>query len=63
MSPSSDDVCHDSYYSESRESLDLEKGKMLVEFMEERSLILLNGWTPSDILGNYTYVSILGKSS
>lgn len=65
LNPSSEEICHDSYLSELRESLDSvvnKKGKMLVEFMEERSLILLNGRLPSDTPGNFTYISSLGKS-
>lgn len=39
------------------------KGKLLLEFMEQHSLILINGRSPSDKEGNFTFASHLGTST
>ncbi|KAI5755470.1 hypothetical protein M8J77_017098 [Diaphorina citri] len=38
------------------------RGEMLVEFMEEHGLIALNGRTPGDIPGQFTFISKVGNS-
>ncbi|KAI5742771.1 hypothetical protein M8J77_011149 [Diaphorina citri] len=38
------------------------RGDLLVDFMEEYGFLVLNGRTPSDIPGQFTYVSKVGKS-
>lgn len=39
------------------------RGEMLIDFMESNSFILLNGRSPGDKLGNYTFGSTLGNST
>lgn len=58
-------IVGDSPFSATRKSLDNEtdkRGKLLANFMELNEFILLNGRTPDDLMGTFTYEGPFGSS-
>ncbi|XP_026687849.1 uncharacterized protein LOC113472340 [Diaphorina citri] len=46
----------------SLDTLSNRRGELMVEFMEDYGLLVLNGRTHGDIIGQFTYISKVGKS-
>lgn len=51
------------YFRNSLDSVINSRGRDLVEFMEQHSMVLLNGRLPSDMEGSFSFVSHLGNST